>query len=75
MEALILLLVILFFGFYSFPLYSYFAFIGVYSLIFCDIGKRKKFRSRKIQIHIFHFHKLQKKCLHLCLTKYTLDWI
>ncbi|MDZ7818520.1 MAG: acyl-CoA dehydrogenase [Aliarcobacter sp.] len=38
MEALILLLVILVFGFYSFPLYSYFAFIGVYSLVFCDVG-------------------------------------
>ncbi len=38
MEALILLLVILVFGFYSFPLYSYFAFVGVYSLIFFDFG-------------------------------------
>ena len=38
MEALILLLVILVFGFYSFPLYSYFAFIAVYSLVFCDVG-------------------------------------
>uniref|UniRef100_UPI00404723C6 acyl-CoA dehydrogenase n=1 Tax=Aliarcobacter sp. TaxID=2321116 RepID=UPI00404723C6 len=38
MEALILLLVILVFGFYSFPLYSYFAFIGVYSLVFFDVG-------------------------------------
>lgn len=38
MEALILLLVILVFGFYSFPLYSYFAFVGVYSLVFCDVG-------------------------------------
>ena len=38
MEALILLLVILVFGFYSFPLYSYFAFVGVYSLVFFDFG-------------------------------------
>ena len=38
MEALILLFVMLIFGFYSFPLYSYFAFIGIYSLVFCDVG-------------------------------------
>lgn len=38
MEALILLLVILAFGYFSFPLYSYFAFVGVYSLVFCDVG-------------------------------------
>jgi len=38
MEALILLFVILVFGFYSFPLYSYFAFVGVYSLVFFDVG-------------------------------------
>ena len=38
MEALILLLIILFFGFYSFPLYSYFALVGIYSGIFFDVG-------------------------------------
>ena len=38
MEALVLLLIILGFGFFSFPLFSYFAVIGVYSLIFLDVG-------------------------------------
>ncbi len=38
METLILLLVILVFGFLSFPLYSYFIFIGTYSVIFFDVG-------------------------------------
>jgi acyl-CoA dehydrogenase len=38
METLVLLLVILVFGFYSFPLYSYFVFIGVYALAFFDFG-------------------------------------
>lgn len=38
MEALILLLIILVFGFYSFPLYSYFALVGIYSGIFFDVG-------------------------------------
>lgn len=38
METLILLFLILVFGFYSFPLYSYFALIGAYSLIFTDVG-------------------------------------
>ena len=38
MEALILLLVILAFGYFSFPLYSYFVFVGTYALVFCDVG-------------------------------------
>jgi acyl-CoA dehydrogenase len=38
METLILLFIILVFGFYSFPLYSYFALVGAYSLIFTDVG-------------------------------------
>ncbi|MDD2887082.1 MAG: acyl-CoA dehydrogenase [Aliarcobacter sp.] len=38
METLILLFLILVFGFYSFPLYSYFALIGVYTFAFCDVG-------------------------------------
>ena len=38
MEALVLLLILLGFGFFSFPLFSYFAVIGVYSLIFLDVG-------------------------------------
>ncbi len=38
METLILLFLILVFGFYSFPLYSYFALIGVYTFVFCDVG-------------------------------------
>jgi acyl-CoA dehydrogenase len=36
METLILLFIILVFGFYSFPLYSYFVLIGAYSLIFTE---------------------------------------
>ena len=38
MEALILLFIILVFGFYSFPLYSYFALVGAYSFVLCDTG-------------------------------------
>lgn len=38
METLILLFLILVFGFYSLPLYSYFALIGVYSFVFFDAG-------------------------------------
>ncbi|BAK73798.1 acyl-CoA dehydrogenase [Arcobacter sp. L] len=38
METLILILLILAFGFFSFPLYSYFALIGIYSAIFFDVG-------------------------------------
>lgn len=38
MEALVLLLIILGFGFFSFPLYSYFVAIGFYSVIFFDVG-------------------------------------
>ena len=38
METLILLLVILAFGYFSFPLYSYFVFVGTYALVFCDVG-------------------------------------
>ena len=38
MEALILLFIVLVFGFFSFPLYSYFALIAVYSFTFCDVG-------------------------------------
>ena len=38
MEALILLLIILVFGFFSFPLFSYFTLIGVYSFVFLDVG-------------------------------------
>lgn len=38
MEALVLLLIILGFGFFSFPLYSYFIAVGVYSVIFFDVG-------------------------------------
>ncbi|MGE4463303.1 MAG: hypothetical protein AB7D49_12780, partial [Arcobacter sp.] len=38
METLILILIILAFGFFSFPLYSYFALIGIYSAIFFDVG-------------------------------------
>ena len=38
METLILLFIIFVFGFYSFPLYSYFALVGAYSFIFCDMG-------------------------------------
>ncbi len=38
MEALVLLLIILVFGFFSFPLFSYFGAIGIYSLIFLDTG-------------------------------------
>ena len=38
METLILLLVILVFGYFSFPLYSYFVFVGTYALVFCDVG-------------------------------------
>ena len=38
MEALILLFIVLVFGFYSFPLYSYFVLIAAYSFVFCDVG-------------------------------------
>ena len=38
MEALILLFIVLVFGFFSFPLYSYFALIAVYSFTFFDVG-------------------------------------
>ena len=38
MEALILLFIVLVFGFYSFPLYSYFGLIAAYSFVFCDVG-------------------------------------
>lgn len=38
MEALILLFIVLVFGFYSFPLYSYFVLIAAYSFAFCDVG-------------------------------------
>ena len=38
MEALVLLLIILVFGFFSFPLFSYFTLIGVYSFVFLDVG-------------------------------------
>ncbi|CAM4009210.1 acyl-CoA dehydrogenase [Arcobacter cloacae] len=38
MEALVLLLIVLGFGFFSFPLYSYFIAVGVYSIIFFDVG-------------------------------------
>lgn len=38
MEALVLLLIILGFGFFSFPLFSYFALVGAYSFLFLDIG-------------------------------------
>ena len=38
MEALILLFIVLVFGFFSFPLYSYFTLIAVYSFTFCDVG-------------------------------------
>ena len=38
MEALVLLLILLVFGFFSFPLFSYFAVTGIYSLIFLDMG-------------------------------------
>ena len=36
MELVFLILAILAFGFFAFPLYSYFALIGAYSLIFCE---------------------------------------
>lgn len=38
MEALVLLLIVLGFGFFSFPLYSYFIAVGLYSVIFFEIG-------------------------------------
>ena len=38
MEALVLLLIVLGFGFFSFPLYSYFVAVGFYSVIFFDVG-------------------------------------
>ena len=38
MEALILLFIVLVFGFFSFPLYSYFALIAVYSFTFFDVA-------------------------------------
>ncbi|QKF66766.1 acyl-CoA dehydrogenase [Arcobacter venerupis] len=38
METLILLFIILVFGFYSFPLYSYFVLVGAYTFAFCDVG-------------------------------------
>lgn len=38
MEALVLLFLILVFGFFSFPLYSYFVLVGAFSFAFCDVG-------------------------------------
>ncbi len=38
MEALVLLLIVLGFGFFSFPLYSYFIAVGLYSVIFFELG-------------------------------------
>ena len=38
MEALVLLLIVLIFGFFSFPLSSYFTLVGVYSFVFFDMG-------------------------------------
>lgn len=38
MEALVLLLITLIFGFFSFPLFSYFTLVGVYSFVFFDMG-------------------------------------
>lgn len=38
MEALVLLFLILIFGFFSFPLYSYFILVVAFSFIFCDVG-------------------------------------
>lgn len=38
MEALILLLILLVLGYNSFPSYSYFAVVGVYSFVFFDMG-------------------------------------
>lgn len=38
MEGLILLFIILVFGFYSLPLYSYFVLVGLYSFVFFDVG-------------------------------------
>lgn len=38
METIIFLLILLILGFFAFPLYSYFAIIGVYSFIFFDVG-------------------------------------
>ncbi|MAC82662.1 MAG: acyl-CoA dehydrogenase [Arcobacter sp.] len=38
MEALIFLLIILILGFFSFPLYSYFAIIGVFAYVLTDLG-------------------------------------
>ena len=38
METVIFLLILLILGFFAFPLYSYFAIIGVYSLVFFDVG-------------------------------------
>lgn len=38
MEALVLLLIVLGFGFFSFPLYSYFIAVGLYSVIFFEVG-------------------------------------
>ena len=38
MEALVLLFLILIFGFFSFPLYSYFVLVGAFSFAFCDVG-------------------------------------
>ena len=37
MEALVLFLIILVFGFFSFPLFSYFTLVGVYSFVFFDM--------------------------------------
>lgn len=37
MEALVLLLIVLGFGFFSFPLYSYFIAVGLYSVIFFEV--------------------------------------
>ncbi|MCJ8327752.1 MAG: acyl-CoA dehydrogenase [Campylobacterales bacterium] len=36
METLIFIIILLVFGFYSYPLYVYFVFVGVYSLIYFD---------------------------------------
>ena len=36
METLIFIIILLVFGFYSYPLYAYFVFVGVYSLIYFD---------------------------------------
>lgn len=38
METLILILILLVLGFNAFPIYAYFAIVGVYSLVFFDLG-------------------------------------